>query len=151
MPGRSVLRSAPVADWMECYRGVVYPWHCDHLGHMNVQHYTGMFDQAAFHLQHVLGLSPKALAEQGETAVDAQHTVRFLDEQLAGSLVVVDGALTKIGTKSFTCTYRMRNVESGVVAATTEIVSVYFSTRDRSSMEIPADLRSRLERHLVAT
>ena len=80
---------------MECFRGVVYPWHCDHLGHMNVQHYTGMFDQAAFHLQHVLGLSPSALAQAGETAVEAQHTVRFLNEQLAGSLVVVDGALNK--------------------------------------------------------
>lgn len=144
-----MLPSAIVADWLECYRGVVYPWHCDHLGHMNVQHYTGMFDQAAFHLQHVLGLSPKALAESGETAVDAQHTVTFLHEQLAGSLVVIDGALTKIGTKSFTCTYRMRNVESGVVAATTEIVSVYFSTASRSSLPIPDDLRTRLERHLV--
>lgn len=140
---------SPMGDWMECYRGVIYPWDCDHLGHMNVKGYTGMFDQAAFHLQHSLGLSPKDLAEAGETAVDAQHTVRFLQEQLAGSLIVVDGALTKVGGKSFTCTYRMRNVETGAVAATTEIVSVYFSTATRSSMEIPDGLRARLEAALV--
>lgn len=138
-----------MAEAMECFRGVVYPWDCDHLGHMNVQCYTGMFDQAAFHLQHTLGLSPKDLQEAGETAVDAQHTVRFVKEQLAGSLIVVDGALSKIGTKSFTCTYRMRNVETGDVAATTEIVSVYFSTRDRASKEIPAELRARLESFVV--
>jgi len=139
-----------MAEWTECFRGVIYPWDCDHLGHMNVKNYTGMFDQAAFHLQHQLGLSPKDLAESGETAVDAQHTVRFLQEQLAGSLIVIEGALTKIGTKSFTCTYRMRNVETGELAATTEIVSVYFSTATRASMEIPPALRSRLVSFLVS-
>ena len=139
-----------MAEWTESFRGVVYPWDCDHLGHMNVKGYTGMFDQAAFHLQHRLGLGPKDLVESGETAVDAQHTVRFLEEQLAGSLIVIDGALTRIGTKSFTCTYRMRNIETGAVAATTEIVSVYFSLQDRASKEIPAALRSRLEEHLVS-
>jgi hypothetical protein len=33
-----------MSEWTESFRGVVYPWHCDHLGHMNVQHYVGMFD-----------------------------------------------------------------------------------------------------------
>lgn len=23
------------------YRGAVYPWHCDHMGHMNVMWYVG--------------------------------------------------------------------------------------------------------------
>lgn len=138
-----------MADWTECYRGVVYPWDCDHLGHLNVKNYTGMFDQAAFHLQHILGLTPVDLRDSGTTAVDAQHTVRFLSEQLAGSLIVIDGALTKIGTKSFTCTYRMRNMETGDVAATAEIVSVYFSLETRASKEIPPELRSQLESFLV--
>jgi len=30
------------------YRGTVYPWHLDQVGHMNVQHYVGMFDQATW-------------------------------------------------------------------------------------------------------
>ena len=138
-----------MADWMECFRGAIYPWDCDHLGHMNVKNYTGMFDQAAFHLQFVLGLSPKDLKDSGETAVDAQHTVRFMKEQLAGSLIVIDGALTSIGNKSFTCSYRMRNIETGDLAATTEIVSVYFNLVTRASMAIPGRLRERLEGFLV--
>ena len=28
------------------YKGVVYPWECDQMGHMNVMWYTGKFDQA---------------------------------------------------------------------------------------------------------
>ena len=27
------------------YRGVVYPWQCDHMGHMNVMWYAGKFDE----------------------------------------------------------------------------------------------------------
>lgn len=140
-----------MAEWMECFRGVIYPWDCDHLGHMNVKNYTGMFDQAAFHLQFALGLTPEALQQSRETAVDAQHTVRFIKEQLAGSLIVIEGALTNIGSKSFTCTYRMRNIETGDVAATTEIVSVYFSLENRSSMAIPEAIRARLQTFLVET
>ena len=129
---------------------MVYPWDCDHLGHMNVKNYTGMFDQAAFHYQFALGLDFNAMAERGETTVDAQHTVRFVKEQLAGSLIVVDGALTKIGTKSFTCIYRMRNIETGDLAATNEIVSVHFDLNTRRSTELPGPLRARLEPFLVA-
>jgi acyl-CoA thioester hydrolase len=28
------------------YRGTIYPWHCDHMGHMNVMWYVGKFDEA---------------------------------------------------------------------------------------------------------
>lgn len=139
-----------MSDWVECFRGVVYPADCDHLGHMNVKSYTGMFDQAAFHLHHGLGLGLSGLRERGEMIVDAQHTVRFLKEQLVGALIVIDGALTRIGTKSFVCTYRMRNLETGDIAATSEIVSVYFSERTRASAEIPSDLRRQLEPALVS-
>jgi len=28
------------------YRGTVYPWHCDHVGHLNRMWYAGKFDEA---------------------------------------------------------------------------------------------------------
>jgi acyl-CoA thioester hydrolase len=31
---------------MLTYRGTVYPWQCDHIGHMNVMWYVGKFDEA---------------------------------------------------------------------------------------------------------
>ena len=30
------------------YRGAVYPWQCDHMGHMNVMWYVGKFDEATW-------------------------------------------------------------------------------------------------------
>jgi hypothetical protein len=32
------------------YRGVVHPWHCDHMGHMNGMWYVGKFDEATWNL-----------------------------------------------------------------------------------------------------
>jgi len=32
------------------YRGTVYPWHCDHVGHMNIMWYVGKFDEANWNL-----------------------------------------------------------------------------------------------------
>jgi acyl-CoA thioester hydrolase len=47
-----------MADMMETYRGVVYPWHCDHMGHMSVMWCVGKFDEATFQLFAMLGLTP---------------------------------------------------------------------------------------------
>jgi acyl-CoA thioester hydrolase len=44
------------------YRGVVYPWHCDHMGHMNVMWYTGKFDEACWQLLSMLGLTQARFA-----------------------------------------------------------------------------------------
>ena len=39
------------------YRGTVYPWQCDHMGHMNVMWYTGKFDEASWSLLANIGLT----------------------------------------------------------------------------------------------
>jgi acyl-CoA thioester hydrolase len=39
------------------YRGTVFPWHCDHMGHMNVMWYVGKFDKATWHLLASIGVT----------------------------------------------------------------------------------------------
>ena len=36
-------------------RSVIYPWHCDHMGHMNVMWYVGKFDEATWHFLAAVG------------------------------------------------------------------------------------------------
>jgi acyl-CoA thioester hydrolase len=43
------------------YRGVVYPWQCDHMGHMNVMWYVGKFDEATWQILSMLDLTPSFL------------------------------------------------------------------------------------------
>jgi len=44
------------------YRGAVHLHHLDHMGHMNVQHYVGMFDHATWILLAELGLTAEWFA-----------------------------------------------------------------------------------------
>jgi len=37
-----------LAEFTITYRGGVYPWHSDHMGHMNVIGYVGKFDEASY-------------------------------------------------------------------------------------------------------
>ena len=140
-----------MSGYRETFRGVVYPWHCDHLGHMTVQHYVGMFDQAAWHLLSAIGLGWKATTASNTALVDAKHTIEYRHEQEVGSLIVVESALTRLGTKSITHHHRMANTETGVLAAVSEIVSVYFDMGTRQSLPLPETARATLQGLVVAT
>jgi hypothetical protein len=54
------------------YRGMVYPWHCDHMGHMNVMWYVGKFDEATWQLFSSIGITAEYLraGDRGMVAVD---------------------------------------------------------------------------------
>jgi len=82
-----------VADSSETYRGVVYPWQCDHMGHMNVMWYVGKFDEATWVFFDRIGLTREFLAAQarGMAAVDQRITYRR--ELRAGDVVAVDTTL----------------------------------------------------------
>src|SRR5690606_23424354 len=71
------------------YRGTVYPWHCDHMGHMNVMWYVGKFDEATWQLFTALGAGPSFLrdANRGMAAVE-QHC-RYRRELHAGDVVTI--------------------------------------------------------------
>lgn len=61
----------------ETYRGTVYPWQCDHMGHMNVMWYAGKFDEATWQLHAGAVVSVRsALVEVREKVVKFVHEMR---------------------------------------------------------------------------
>ena len=50
-----------MAELTLTYRGTIYPWHCDHMGHMNVMWYVGKFDEATWQLLAAVGLTAARL------------------------------------------------------------------------------------------
>ena len=68
------MQATEVQDpWRLTYRGTVYPWHCDHVGHMNVMWYVCKFDDATWCFLADLGLTPGALRAQGMAVRAAQE------------------------------------------------------------------------------
>lgn len=140
-----------MSGWMELLRGVVHPWHHDHFGHMNTRHYAPFFDDATYHMWTRLGLAYSVMqAEAGVHTVSAQTTTRFLKELTAGDLIVIEGAVTRIGSKSCDFRYRMRHADTGVLHATYDVVEVFFDPETRKSAPMPGHVRKLLEAGLVS-
>ena len=75
------------------YRGTVYPWQCDHVGHMNIMWYVGKFDEANWNLFARLGLTPSYLRESGRGMAAVQQNIAYKRELLAGDIVEVRSRL----------------------------------------------------------
>jgi acyl-CoA thioester hydrolase len=127
----------------ETYRGVVYPWSIDHVGHMNVASYTGRFDEATWHFLARLGLTPGFLRRAGRSAVAADQKTQYKREVFAGTLLHVTTELQELGRTSIRFVHRMYDSETNEEVATTELVGVYFDTEQRSSVELPDIVRER--------
>ena len=82
------------------YRGTVYPWHCDHMGHMNVMWYVGKFDEATWHLFARLGLTPSFLRESGRGMAAVEQTIQYKRELLAGDLITIRSSVIGLKEKS---------------------------------------------------
>jgi acyl-CoA thioester hydrolase len=136
------------ANWFELYRTIVMPAHCDVYGHMNVRHYAAIFDEAGWQILTKAGVSLTDLRSRGLGTVVATLTIDFLHELTAGQLVLVTGALTKAGQKSFSYEMRLYEADSMTHCATQKTVEVCFDTTRRASAPLPDDIRALLARHV---
>jgi len=133
------------------YRGTVYPWQCDHVGHMNIMWYVGKFDEANWNLFARFGLTPSYLRESGRGMAAVQQNITYKRELLAGDIVSITSTLREIGKKSIRFVHEMRNAETGEIAAICEITGVHMDRHARKAMPIPDTIRSAALDHLAAT
>lgn len=115
------------------YRGTVYPWHCDHVGHMNVMWYVGKFDEATWQFFNALGISPSYLrsSSRGMAAVD-QH-ISYQRELHAGDVVTIRTTLIELKEKSLKFRHEMTDDGTNEVVATTTLKAVHMDTTARKS------------------
>jgi acyl-CoA thioester hydrolase len=117
------------------YRGVVYPWHCDHMGHMNVMWYVGKFDEATWNLFTALGLPASRLRQENIVMVGVEQHLEYKRELLVGDTLTVRSTVVEVKDKD----------ESGEIAATTELVGVCLDATARKSRLLPADVREKAQ------
>ena len=125
----------------ETYRGFVYPWSIDHVGHMNVASYTARFDEATWHFLALLGLTPGFMRNAGRAAVAADQKTQYKREVHAGTLLHVTTELVRVGRTSIQFTHHMFDSETNEEVALTELVGVYFDTSLRTPVELPEMVR----------
>ncbi len=128
---------------MLTYKGTVYPWHCDHMGHMNVMWYVGKFDEATWHLFHALGITPAFLRENDRGMAAVEQNIQYKRELLVGDIVEVHSRVDELKEKVIRFTHEMRNVDTGEVAAVTVLTAVHLDKTARRAIAFPAVVREK--------
>ena len=131
------------------YRGAVYPWQCDHVGHMNIMWYVGKFDEANWNMFARLGLTPSYLRQSGRGMAGVQQNITYKRELFAGDIVEVTSRLLELRERSIRFLHEMRNAETGEIAATCEITAVHLDRQAHKSMPFEDAVRTVAARHLA--
>ena len=132
-----------VAELIETYRGVVYPWHCDHMGHMNVMWYVGKFDEATWNLFSGLGITPSFLREKHRAMAAVQQNITYKRELLSGDVVAVRSGVLEMREKVAKIVHEMRQAQTGEVSAVCVLTAVHMDSKARKSTAFPADILQR--------
>jgi acyl-CoA thioester hydrolase len=132
-----------MTELVETYRGAVYPWHCDQMGHMNVMWYVGKFDEATWNLFASMGVTTAFLKQNQRGMAAVQQNITYKRELLAGDTVVVRSAFLEVREKVAKFVHEMRHAVTGELAATCVLTGVHIDARTRKSCPFPAEILER--------
>jgi len=124
------------------YKGTVYPWQCDHVGHMNIMWYVGKFDEANWHLFARLGMTPVYLRDQNRGMAAVQQNISYKRELLAGDIVEVRSRVLEIRDKSLRFVHDMWNTGTNELAASCELTGVHLDRAARKAVPFPDAVRA---------
>lgn len=140
--GRKTL-AAQRKDLPVTYRGLVYPWECDHMGHMNVAWYTSKFDQATWSLFASIGITPTYVRETKHGMAAVQQTIVYKRELVAGDIVLVRSRVLEVREKVIRFCHELINDETNEVAATSELTGVHLDLVARKGRHFPPEILER--------
>jgi acyl-CoA thioester hydrolase len=132
-----------VSELILTYRGAVYPWHCDHVGHMNVMWYVGKFDEATWTLFSMAGITAAYLREQRRGMAAVQQNIAYKRELRAGDVVVIRSGVLEVREKLIRFCHEMRNAVTDEVSAITVLTGVHMDADVRKACPLPEDLATR--------
>ena len=135
---------------LETYRGAVYPWHCDHMGHMNVMWYVGKFDEATWNMFAHIGVTAAWLRDQQRGMVAVDQRLSYQREVVAGDVLAVRTGILEVSDKKVRFFHEMQNAASGEISAITLLTGVHIDAQARKSTALPAEFLARA-RELIVT
>jgi acyl-CoA thioester hydrolase len=132
-----------VSELVETYRGTIYPWQCDHMGHMNVMWYVGKFDEATWNLFAAIGITTGFLKDNRRGMAAVQQNITYRRELLAGETVAIRSGFLEVREKVAKFVHDMRNGASGEISAICVLTGVHTDTQSRKSCPFPPEIVER--------
>jgi acyl-CoA thioester hydrolase len=135
-----------MSEFTITHRGTVYPWQCDHMGHMNVMWYVAKFDEASWQLLSCMALTRARFSHDGAGMAAVEQRIEYKRELRAGDVVTIRSTVLEVKDKAIRMRHEMTNDETGDLAAVTEIVGVHIDMTARRACSLPSDVRARASR-----
>lgn len=132
------------------YKGCVYPWQCDHVGHMNVMWYVGKFDEATWNLFAAIGITPSYLREHHQGMAAVQQNIIYKQELLPGDIVEVRSRVLEVREKAIRFVHEMRNGETDEVCAISELTGVHTSRQTRKACPFQPGIQQKIQAMISA-
>jgi acyl-CoA thioester hydrolase len=132
------------------YRGLVFPWQCDHMGHMNVMWYVGKFDEATWNLLAEIGVTQSYLHDTHTGMAGVQQNITYKRETFAGTTVDVRSRLVSVGDRKLVLVHEMFHRPSNETCAVCELTAVHIDRVKRRATPFPAEIRRRAEEMIAS-
>ena len=129
-----------MTDLFVTYRGVVYPWQCDHMGHMNVMWYVGKFDEATWQMFAAIGVTPSYMRNENRGVAAVRQNITYRRELHPGDLITIRTGILEMKERLIRFYHEMRNDDSAEIAATTMITGIHLDTLARKTCPFPANV-----------
>ena len=126
------------------YRGVVYPWQCDGMGHFTTRHYMAMFDEAGWHFLYEVGFDPGLITKKNIGWADVRHEIEYLQEVREGELVVIESRPLRVGNKSIQYQLEMKSITKPATCARLIGTCVQFDLVERFAIPALPEVRKRI-------
>jgi acyl-CoA thioester hydrolase len=127
------------------YRGAVYPWQCDQMGHMNVMWYVGKMDEASHSLFASLGMTRALMRESGCVLGAVEQRISYKREVLAGDVVEVHSRVLEMREKVIRFEHEMRHGVTGEACAVCEQTVLCIDATARKARPFPEVVRGAAE------
>lgn len=128
---------------------VIPPEYEDLNGHMNVQHYMGLYDKAGYRFVAMLGLDDTYFTQQRKGIFDLEHHLHYLAEVHIGDTVTIYSRLLARSTKRMHGMWFMVNDTRQQLANTFEFVSTHADLEARRTAPFTNALAARLDAMLT--
>jgi len=122
-------------------RAVIYPWHCDAMGHFATQHIMAFMDDAAWHFLYLIGSHVTTEREAGLGWADVKHEIHYKAEAHSGELIVIKSAPIALGQKSIRYRHVMHKAKDEEPLVELEAVTVRFDLNARKAIKIEDQIR----------
>lgn len=130
------------------YRGTVYPWQCDQVGHMNVAFYVAKFDEATWQFFARIGMDGRYFREQRGGMGAVEQALTYTRELHGGDCIHIETEVLEVHDKAITFKHHMHDSGSGELVSTCTITAVHIEPKERRGSRLPDDVATKARKLL---